>query len=304
MKKMMKLLGVLLILGMLISGCGQSDGGAKSKDESTGKEANKETSDDEKQKDDDEKEYANKLEEVKGKGTLVVGTSADYPPYEFHAIIDGKDTVVGFDIELAKYIAEKLGVDIEIKELNFDAVLTGVETGMIDVGISGIGKKEDRMDKMEFSKEYYNDGTGVSEQTIMIRKKDADIYKTADDFKGKKLGAQLGSIQEGIANSLGGSEVKALSKFTDLMMELKTGKIDGLLTELTVGKGYQDKNDDLLVLDEIRFESMQDGTCVIAKKGELELIEEINKVIDEVKSNGKMDEFVKEANKLAEETAK
>ena len=105
-----------------------------------------------------------KMDKIKEKGKIVIGTSADYPPYEFHKSIDGKDTIVGFDIEIAKEIAKDLGVELEIKDMKFDGLLAALQTGNIDFVAAGMNPTEDRKKNVDFSKIYY---TAV--QCVVIR---------------------------------------------------------------------------------------------------------------------------------------
>ena len=91
------------------------------------------------------------LEGIKNKGKIVLGTSADYPPFESHAMIDGKDEIVGFDIEIAKYIAEELGVELEIKDMDFDKLLGGLSTGMLDIVIAGMNPDPEREKEANFT---------------------------------------------------------------------------------------------------------------------------------------------------------
>ena len=130
-------------------------------------------------------EPQNKLEAVKAAGKLIVGTSADYPPYEFHMVVDGVDTIVGFDIEIAKELAKGLGVELEIKDMAFDAVLAGVGTGMIDLGVAGINPTPEREDAMDFSDVYYK-----ASHTIVVKSENVSQYSTEADLVGKVIGAR------------------------------------------------------------------------------------------------------------------
>lgn len=240
----------------------------------------------------------NKLESVKESGKLIVGTSADYPPYEFHALIDGKDTIVGFDIEFAKAIGEALGVEVEIQDMDFTAVLTGVETGLIDVGIAAINPDPVRDETMDFSDIYFK-----STYTVLINKNSVEDYKSLEDLNGKMIGAQLGTLQEEMANSqIQDAQVVALAKITDLVLQLKTGLIDAIVVEVPVADSYAKQNDDIVTVPEIDFSEsgMEGGSVVVAANGETELLAEINKVIAELQAQGKFEEWYTEAVELAD----
>ncbi len=132
------------------------------------------------------------LQEIIDSGKIVLGTSADYPPFEFHAMIDGKDTIVGFDIEIAKYIAEDLGVELEIKDMEFDKLLGGLSTGMLDMVIAGMNPDPDR--EANFTDIYYE-----ANLSVLITKDDESNITKVEDLEGKSIGVQIGTTQESIA---------------------------------------------------------------------------------------------------------
>ena len=278
---MKKILSMIMIAMMVIMvGCGQSSNGAAEGEETNGNDA----------------APANKLEQILASGKIVVGTSADYPPYEFHAMIDGKDQIVGFDVEVMKEIAAGLGVTLEIQDMGFDAVLAGVETGLIDIGVAGINASPDREDAMDFSNVYYS-----AVQTILVAKDKVNEYNGIASLDGKTVGAQIGSIQETMAKeSLTNSQVKSLTKVTDLILELKTGMVDGVMVEMAVAQSYAKQNPDLAVAESIIFEDMEGGSTVITANGETELMAEINKILADMVASGRIDTYVAEANALVE----
>ncbi len=243
-------------------------------------------------------EPANKLEQIKQSGKLVVGTSADYPPYEFHAMIDGKDQIVGFDIEIAKKIAEHLGVELEVQDMAFDAVLAGVDTGLIDIGVAGINKSDERDEVMDFSEMYY------SAENIILTKADSENnYTTLDELDGKTIGVQMGTLQDDFAKAeFTNSTVKSLGKITDLVLELKTGMIDAILLEAPVARAYAAQNPDLK-LGEMTFLKEEGGAYITTANDEPELMAEINLVIKELLDSGQLDLLVQQATELAEQQA-
>lgn len=243
-------------------------------------------------------EPANKLEAIQAAGKLVVGTSADYPPYEFHMMIDGVDTIVGFDVEVAQAVADALGVELDLKDMGFDAVLAGVGTGMIDIGVAGINNTPEREESMDFSDVYYK-----ASQTVIVKSENVGNYNTNDDLKGKIIGVQIGTLQESIAQEIEGATIKSLSKVTDLVLELKTGKVDAIMLEMPVAASYAKQNEDLAVAEGIVFEKMEGGSTIITANDETELMEQINIVIAQLLADGKIDQFVATANELAEQAA-
>ncbi|QZY56211.1 transporter substrate-binding domain-containing protein [Crassaminicella profunda] len=243
-------------------------------------------------------EALSKVDQIKEKGKIVVGTCADYPPYEFHKEIDGKDMIVGFDIEIAKKVAEDLGVEIEIKDMKFDGLLPALVANKIDFIAAGMNPTEERAKSVDFSKVYYKE-----EQRILVKKEVADKIKAKEDFKGLKIGAQKATIQQDLAQSIEGVEPKLLSKITDLVLELNNDKIQGIVLVKPVAEAYAKQNKDLVVLDlGLGTGNEEDSSVAIAiNKGNEELVESINQTLDKLISEGKVGEFITQAIKLAEE---
>lgn len=242
-----------------------------------------------------EQKAASKLEQIKAKGKIVLGTSADYPPYEFHKEVNGKDQIVGFDIDIAKAIAEELGVQLEIKDMKFDGLLAALVADDIDLIIAGMVPKEDRKESVDFSIPYYQ-----AEQKMLVKATAADKIKSIADLKGLKIGAQKSTVQEDIAKTkIEAAEVKSLSKITDLVLELKNDKIDGIVLVAPVAAAYAKQNQDLIVPD-ITF-GKEDGVAVAVNKGTADLLAVIDKTLDKLMKSGSIDKFIGEATVLSEQ---
>lgn len=233
-----------------------------------------------------------KITKIKENGKLVVGLSADYAPYEFHIMKDGKDQIVGFDIDIAKEIANDMGVNLEIKEMDFGAIVQSVKSGAIDLGISGLTPDEKRKEAVDFSDIYYE-----AEQGILINKNNKDSIKSIEDLKGKKVGAQIGSIQAEIANGIDGADVKLLDNVNTLILELKTGKLDALIVELPVSKIATEVNEELAVADNV-IKISEGGSAIAIQKGNKDLVDQVNATIKKLKDDGKMDQLVNDAIEL------
>lgn len=234
------------------------------------------------------------ITEIKDKGELIVGLSADYAPYEFYTMVDGKKTIVGFDVELAKEIAKDLGVKLTLKEMKFDALLGALPANQIDMIISGMNPDEERAKVVDFSDIYY-----TAQHGVLVNKKELDNYKDIEDLKSARVGAQMGSTQADIVKD----EIKAekptlLANVNNLILELKSGKIDALVTEKPVAE-MAIKNNNELALSKIEFKDESGGNAVAVKKGEKELVEQVNKTIKRLKDSGDLDKFIVEANDLA-----
>lgn len=236
-----------------------------------------------------------KVDKIKKAGQLVVGTSADYPPYEFHKSISGNDNIVGFDIEIAKEIAKDLGVKLVIKDMDFKGLLNALESGNIDMVLAGMTPTDERKQSVDFSNIYYK-----AAQTLVVRTEDKDKIKTIEDLNGKGLGVQKGSIQEDMAkNQLPKAEPKALGKISDIALALKTKKIDAAIIESPVASSYVNANKDLIISD-VKLKTEDAGSAVAVKKGEQDFVDAINKTLDKLASNKTIDKMVIDANSLVE----
>lgn len=235
------------------------------------------------------------IDKIKKSGKIVLGTSPDYPPYEF---INSKKEIVGFDIEIAKQIAKDLGVKLEIKDMEFKGLLAALQAGSVDFVLAGMTPDEDRKKSVDFSQVYY---TAV--QTVVVRAEDKDKIKTTDDLKGKKLGVQKGTIQEDIAKEqVAGAEAKALGKITDLVLAVKSNNLDAAIIEGPVAKAYVNANKDL-VISEIKLKVEEAGSAVALKKGNEELVKSIDKTLDKLIKDKTIENWVTDANNAADKQA-
>lgn len=237
---------------------------------------------------------ASKLQEIKDKGTLVLGTSADYPPFEFHLEVDGKDTIVGFDIDIAQKIADSIGVKLEIIDMKFDGLLPALTAGKIDLIVSGMTPTDERKQSVDFSVVYYE-----ARQTMLVLSKDAATLNTIEAFDGKTIGVQKATIQEELAKTLfTKTEAKAIDKIPNLIMELKTGKVDGLIIAEPVGKQYASANPDL-ALNGLDLGS-EGGSAVAVQKDSGDFLDAINSAIQGMLDSGEMDQVISDAMLLSE----
>ena len=234
------------------------------------------------------------LEGIKAKGKLIMGTSADFPPNEFHIMVDGKDTIVGYDIEIAKYIAEKLDVELEIRDMEFNNLLAGLDTGILDIVIAGMVADPAR--EANFTKPYDADGV----HKVVIRKADKDIYKSEADLNGAVIGAQTGSIQSDMAADIEGSTVRELQVLNTLVMELKTEKIDALVMSNESALSYAETNDDIMLIEDIILTHGGGGASIALKTGNDELTEYLNEIVDELIEQGLVEKWKEEAKALVD----
>ena len=241
------------------------------------------------------KETKDLLETIQEKGKVVVGMSADYAPYEFHYIDEnGKDVIGGFDVDIANEIADAIGVELVIQEMDFDALVAALPAGKIDLVISGMNPTEERAKVVDFSEIYYN-----SQHGILVRAEDVDKYKTFADLEGAKVGAQLGSTQEQIAkDEIPNADLQLLANVNNLILELKSGKVDAIVMEKPVAEMAVKTNPELAV-GQSTYEEESGGNAVGIAKGNEKLLAKVNEVIKELNETGKMDEYIVKANELA-----
>lgn len=236
----------------------------------------------------------NLQEKIEKKGKLVVAMSPDYAPFEFKALVDGKDTVVGADVQLAQAIADELGVKLEISSMSFDNVLSSLQTGKADMAISGLSPTEARKKVYDFSDPYYED-----ENAILVKANDVDKYTSIDSLSGAKVAVQKGTVEEDLAKKqLENANIISLTSMGEAINELKSGQVQAVDLEKPVAEGYLDQNPDLALASFALKTSDGDAKAVAMPKDSGELVDTVNKVIKKLKDEGKYQQFISDAAKL------
>lgn len=225
------------------------------------------------------------VEKIKQSGKLVIATSADYPPFESIDEKDGK-TVIGFDADIAAAIAKKIGVQIEVKNIDFKGLLPALMEGKTDIVAAGMSADAERLKSVDFSKVYF-----VDKQMLVI-KENNDGIKTAADMSKKKIGAQLGSTCEKAAQGIPGIEYKSMDKVDQLMLEVKNGRLDGVVVNLTVAVEYVKSIGGLKMVEISELNKEAEGYAIAVKKGDAELIKLIDGVIEELKASGEYNKLL------------
>lgn len=240
----------------------------------------------------------NRLEKIKESGKLVLATSPDFAPLEFEDLSSGEAQYVGSDIELAKYIAEKLGVELEISAMDFSAVQAAIPSGQADIAISGFARTEERAQNMELSTPFNITEDGG--QTVLVAKGQGANYTAAEDFSGLQIGAQNGSLQYNLVSEQlpDDVEIVPVGSLNDGVLMLETGKIDALASDLSNAELLLESHDGIETTD-FMFEYSSEGNVAAVKKGETELIEAVNEIIDEVNELGLYQQWKDEATELA-----
>ena len=240
----------------------------------------------------------NRLEKILESGKLVLATSPDFAPLEFEDLSSGEAQYVGSDIELAKYIAEKLGVELEISAMDFSAVQAAIPSGQADIAISGFARTEDRAQNLELSTPFNITEDGG--QTVLVAKGQGANYTAAEDFSGLQIGAQNGSLQYNLVSEQlpDDVEIVPVGSLNDGVLMLETGKIDALASDLSNAELLLESHDGIETTD-FMFEYSSEGNVAAVKKGETELIEAVNEIIEEVNELGLYDQWKEEATELA-----
>lgn len=221
-------------------------------------------------------------------GKLVLGTSADYAPFEFHTEINGTDTIVGFDISIAQYMAEQLGVELEIVDMSFDNLLISLNKGDFDIVLAAMSSNEERAKAVDFSNEYY-----LSNNVILVQKQNADKYTTKESLQGVSMAAQKGTVCETRAKELAGeSSVVSLVKVQDMVSELLAGKVKAALLDKPVASGYVIMQDSLEMVD-IGLVA-EEGMSVAMKKDSAGLTELVNCMLSQL-TEEQLDSWMGEA---------
>lgn len=242
------------------------------------------------------------LDEIKKSGKLTVALSPDFSPMEFvDSSKEGQDSYVGFDVTLAKYLAEELGVQLEIQAMSFDACQTAVSTGNIPVSISGYSWTESRAENYELS-DYYYAGDNETEQVLLIRAEDAEKYTKPEDFDGATVGAQNASLQMDLVTSqLPNAKAYTIGEIGVGVLELETGNIEALA--VADGNGTQIiANHPGLVKCSWQFDVAEEfeANVILIHKGEKDLLDAINAALAKAYAAGYYDTWYNEALEIAE----
>ena len=229
-------------------------------------------------------------------GKLTVATSPDFAPYEFYAIDDaGNPQLAGFDMALAQYIADYLGLELEVVPMDFDGTILELQNKKVDLGMAGYSPDPDRADAMDFSDIYISGG-----QAFVCLDGNAEQFPDLAAANNAELtiGAQIGSIQADLAKEhTPDADIIEMAKVTDIIAELITGKMDGAFIETMVAESYEKNYPELCVVLDVPYEA--EGSVVGVYKGNEALLKGVNEAIAAALADGSMSDFVAEANELA-----
>lgn len=281
MKKKLMVAISVLFTGMMLVACGNSD---------------------------DAVEGSDKLAQIQEAGELIIGTSPDYPPFEFYVLDENGDRqIVGSDIKLAEAIAEEIGVELKITATDFDGVIANIQTKSVDMGIAGFNYTKERASVMNFSEGYSQEST-IGYQGLMMGTEDAAKYSSLDEIKeaGLILGAQTGAIQYELAQDL--TDTKNIKQYGTLdvgLAALNEGDIDGMVVATSSAEPMIATFSDLTILPKDAFnldpEDKYNQVMVGFPLGDeyASLIELTNKVIAKAIENNEIEEWQAEAKELS-----
>lgn len=235
-------------------------------------------------------EQDQKWEKIKERGELRVGLSADYAPMEFEHTVNGKTEYAGVDIDLAKKIAKDNNLKLKIVNMSFDSLLGALKTGKIDIIISGMTSTPERKKQVDFSDSYM-----MTKNIMLVKKDKVNEYKDIKDFNNKKVGAQKGTEQEKIAQTeIENASITSLSRLPDVILALKSGKVEGVVVEKPVAEAYLKQNPKLGISN-VKFNEEEKDTVIAVPKDSPKLLSQINKTIKEVKDKGLIDKYMTNA---------
>ena len=229
---------------------------------------------------------------------LVLGTSADYAPFEFmYPDESGEMVYGGIDVSVAQYIADEMGVELQVENMGFDYLLTSLDKGDFDIVLAAMEATPDRLENADFSDPYYTDVPPA----ILVKADKADQYKTLADFNGKSIGAQTATTKLDMVNEMEGVNPVALQSVLDLVNELVYDKVDAILVDGGVAKQYAEANPDLVIADASAELGEPAPYCVAVQKGDPKgLLPAINAAIDKMNEANMLETFIADADSLAD----
>lgn len=232
------------------------------------------------------------------KTTLVVGVSADYAPFEFMYPDAGGNMVYGgIDISVAQYVADEMGLTMQVENMSFDNLLASLDKGDFDIVLSAMEATPERLENADFSDPYYTDVPPA----ILVKADKADQYKTLADFSGKYVGAQTATTKLDMVNDMEGVTPVPLSSVLELVNELVYNKVDAILVDGGVAQQYADANPDLVIAEASSELGEAAPYCIAVAKGDPKgLLDDINAAIAKMTAENKIETFLADADSLAD----
>ena len=212
------------------------------------------------------------------KTTLVMATNAEFPPYEYR---DG-DQIVGIDAEIAQAIADDMGLELVIEDMQFDSIVPAVQSGKADIGIAGMTVTEDKLQNIDFSIPY------TTSTQVVIVTNDSPITSPAD-LEGKTIGVQLGTTGDQYSSEIADATIERYNKGFEAVQALGQNKIDAVIIDREPARAFVADNEGLKILDEDY--TVEDYAIAVAKDNQ-ELLEQVNNSLTKLKDSGKLQEII------------
>lgn len=273
MKKKMLALSMAVLMVASLAGC--SSGAKETETTAAASEAGAETA-----AESEGETAAEDAEEEKTAegGTLIMGTNATFPPYEYY---EG-DEIVGIDVEIAQAIGEKLGMEVTVEDMEFDALIPALASNKVDIVAAGMTVTPERQESVNFTDTY------ATAAQVIIVKQGSDIA-SSEDLNGKILGVQMGTTGDSLASGIEGAQVERFNKYFEAIQSVLQGKIDAVIIDSAPAKAFAEKDENLVILDEAL--SSEDYAMAI-NKDNTELLDKVNAAIAELDEEGTLDEIV------------
>ena len=232
------------------------------------------------------------------KTTLVVGTSADYAPFEFmYPDESGEMVYGGIDVSVAQYVADEMGLTLQVENMSFDNLLTSLDKGDFDMVLAAMEATPDRLENADFSDPYYTDVPPA----LLVKAANADQYKTLADLNGKSVGAQTATTKLDVVNGIEGATPVPLASVLDLVNELVYDKVDAILVDGGVAAEYAAANPELVVAAASSELGAAAPYCIAVAKGDPKgLLPDINAAIAKLTAENKVETFIADADKLSD----
>lgn len=213
------------------------------------------------------------------KGTIIMGTNAQFSPFESYE----DEKIVGFDIEIAQKIAQKIGVELVIEDMNFNTLIDALNQEKIDFILAGMTITDDRKEKVDFSNPYYSSG-----QVIMTMNTNSQI-NTKADLVNKRIGVQIGTTGAIEAAKIEGVKISEYNTALASIMDMKVNNLDAIIFDLEPCKNFALINPDIKIIEELLT---KEDYAIGVRKYETELQTVINQVLDEMKNSGEYNELI------------
>lgn len=220
---------------------------------------------------------------------ITLGTSADYPPYEWPMKVSGKQTLVGIDIEIAKEVAKALGKNLKVVNKGFEFLLDDLENGKVDFVLAGMNPSEERKKQVDFSIIYYE-----ANQVILVNESEKDSFASLESLNvaSLRIGAQIGSVQQTLVEEhFNKAQTQFIQSVPDLVLRLSNKQLNAVVVERPVAEGYLKNISGLHILD-LQIGNPEEGSAAAVQKGNTELLAVINQILESLISSGKMDQII------------